>query len=282
MCFHQHYPRPGISIVILRAMVGRTSPKSQVVLVVVTLLLEGALLSNATDRAVLQDLVNELEAVVVGGPGGAPGITERSTYLYPLEDLITDVFENITNRLNLLEEGVARCRQTNFEELHSTLDEKFRDMTDILISNINTAMIGSGSTSGHGAPNPAACLPPFEKKALIGCVYISDPSATLTWRMAKAKCEDMGAQLIVNPPLASLLHYIKGKAHGTTDFWIGGKYSDNWRWLDGRIISGGWNANEPDSNASDSCVYFNWNGEGLLNDHICDETKMFICETMTN
>ncbi|CAL4078313.1 unnamed protein product, partial [Meganyctiphanes norvegica] len=148
-------------------------------------------------------------------------------------------------------------------------------MTETFISNITELGIGSPYQPEEGDQAPG-CMPPYEKKARIGCIYMSDNTAT--WRRAKSKCEDMGAQLIENPPLSSLLHYITKKGYGSTDFWVGGKFSDTWRWLDGQTITEGWNDGEPDYTTFTACVYFNWSGEGLLNDHLCTEKKKYICQ----
>ncbi|CAL4165579.1 unnamed protein product, partial [Meganyctiphanes norvegica] len=122
-----------------------------------------------------------------------------------------------------------------------------------------------------------SCLAPFEKSTTLGCVYLVNTQ--VSWRAATVECMAMGAQLMLNPPRAALMSYITDKGYASsTRLWIGGKHYDNWRWLNGDIITEGWAVDEPDGNQSTECVYFNYHGHGLLYDNSCETKKKFICE----
>ncbi|CAL4107008.1 unnamed protein product, partial [Meganyctiphanes norvegica] len=126
-----------------------------------------------------------------------------------------------------------------------------------------------------------SCLPPFKEIADLGCVYTFDTRTG--WILANVECMVLGAQLMVNPPLEPLLQYIIKEGYSNhSQFWIGGKHYDNWRWLNSEIITEGWAEGEPDINTSSACVYFFYYGTGgLLYDQPCDHDKMFICEIPT-
>merc|ERR1712106_1163210 len=103
------------------------------------------------------------------------------TVLTKLHDTFKDAFTDISNRLAKLEEGMTVCGTKNFEKTLYALDQKFEEVTNILITNITETI--SESSYGNGAmvesSKPAGCMPPYEKKLQIGCIYLSETK--LSW-----------------------------------------------------------------------------------------------------
>ncbi|CAL4090109.1 unnamed protein product [Meganyctiphanes norvegica] len=211
-----------------------------------------------------------------------------------LEENISDLLQTVNVKAVSLEENLiealnetSQFLQIRIQELHNSSAVEVGNSFARIQELHNSSAVEARSNFGKLTvlPNVSvdykddteeSCLPPFEWKSKLGCVSIFKTAEK--WRHANLECKVIGAQLLVNPPHEPLLQYITEEGYSTSPFWTGGKYYGNWRWLNNEMITEGWADDEPDYTMPNECVYFNYEGNGQLNDHSCNEEKKYICE----
>ena len=105
-----------------------------------------------------------------------------------------------------------------------------------------------------------------------------------TWSDARAKCQDLGGDLITMNTAEETAH-VKAllSSSTTTDYWIGltdATLEGDWKYVDGtRPIFPDWQPGEPTGSNTQNCAQF-WAGIGYRwDDTSCNVAKRYVCNT---